>query len=387
MRLLILTSRFGSGYGMGYATYKEATALADLGHTITVVYCNPDPDITNYRDKRINFKHLSIKKTPFIGLAMFYFTVRSFFKKCINISDFDAIYIQSLEFGWVNFKKLKIPVFYFVRSTILGPQKVLRSEKTPVSLLGRAVRYLLVFLEKRCLRYSKVIFVKSRIMIDEISRLYRVNQDRVVVINGGIDIKDFSVLPRSAVIDLKNELGISLDSFVVLYAGRIVPQKGLRYLIEASFNLFPKFNFVVVIAGAGLSKSYTTKMKNLVEKSSYQEKFYFLDHIDQLKISSIFNLADCLVTPSLYEPFSMVNLQAAVLGKNIITTDAVGSIYLLADYKNIKIVEAGSLNAIADALQKLMLNTVKLDKASESFDFSCYSWHDVAKQLLKYFSK
>lgn len=385
MRLLILTARFGSGYGMGYATYKEATALAELGHTVTVVYCNPNPDITGYKDKRINYKHLSIKRKHVIGLTMFYFAVRSFFKNRVNLKDFDAIYIQSLEFGWINFKKLKIPVFYFVRSTILGPQKVICSENIPVSLLDRAVNRLLVFLEHRCLRYSKVVFVKSRIMIDEVSKLYGVNSDKMAVINGGVDVKDFSVLSKPALIDLKNKLGIPLGSFVVLYAGRIVPQKGLRYLVEASFKLFPRFNFVVVVAGASLNKVYTTKIKNLVAASSYQKKFYFLDHVNQLKISPIFNLADCLVLPSSYEPFGMVNLQAAFLGKNIITTDAVGSIDLLADYKNMKVVKADSSGALADALRELLLKPAQPDQSDRSFNFDCYSWYEVAKQLLEYF--
>ena len=51
----MFTSRFGFGYGMGYAAYKEAVALANLGHNITVVHCNRDKDLGSYLDPRITF--------------------------------------------------------------------------------------------------------------------------------------------------------------------------------------------------------------------------------------------------------------------------------------------------------------------------------------------
>lgn len=384
MKILMLTSRFGFGYGMGYAAYSEAIALTALGHYVTVIHCNRSSDIAQYNNPQITFFHLPIKRIPLVNFLIFSFKLRRLLKKSINFAEFDAIYIQSLEFGLADLAKIKLPIFYFARSTIIGPQKILLKEVGRASLLTRIVRYVLISLERRCMRYSKIIFVKSREMVREVSSLYHVNQDKIAIITGGINKSDFQTLDESLCVEFKNKLGIPLNEYVVLYAGRIVPQKGLIYLIEASLNLLRECNFVVVIAGADLNELYAAKVKRLLDNNIYQKAFYFLGHVDQLSMSLVLNSADCLVTPSLYEPFGMVNLQAAFLGKNIITTDVTGSVDLLANYKNIKIIKAGSTTAVELALREVIYT--KKQKNYSMTDFSRYSWSYVAGQLLRYFS-
>ena len=78
----MLTSRFGSGYGMGYSSYKEARCFADLNHDVTVVHCNPDID--DYFDKRIKFIHLPIKKIKFVDFILFYLALKRLIKR-INL--------------------------------------------------------------------------------------------------------------------------------------------------------------------------------------------------------------------------------------------------------------------------------------------------------------
>ncbi len=380
----MLTSRFGFGYGMGYAAYKEATALISLGHSVTVVHCYSDPDIVQFYDPRITIIYLPLKKIPLIGFLIFSFKLKKFFKEKINIEKFDSVYIQSLEFGLMDLARIKIPIFYYARSTMRGIQQTLRNEKVKTSLFRKIINLVLVALERRCMRYSKMTFVKSRRMVSEISSLYDINPNKLAVITGGIDNKDFQIQSESACKEFKQGLGIPLDVPVVLYAGRIVPQKGLINLIEASLNLLREINFVVIIAGANVSESYAAKVKRLLDSNIYQKSFYFLGHINQMDMSLVFNSADCLVTPSLYEPFGMVNLQAAFLGKNIITTDIAGSVDLLANYSKIKAVRAGSSTAIKVALKEVLLQKPKTDNLP--IDLSVYSWKSVAEQLSLHFS-
>ena len=126
------------------------------------------------------------------------------------------------------------------------------------------------------------------------------------------------------------------------------------------------------------------KVKCQVEDSTYKKSFYFLGHIDQREMSLVLNAADCLVTPSVYEPFGMVNLQAAFLNKIIITTDITGSADLLVNYKKMKIVHAGSSTAIESAMREVLSWKNQSDQAL--FDFRVHSWLKVAEQLTYYFS-
>lgn len=383
MKILMLTSRFGFGYGMGYSAYKEATALVSLGHSVTVVHCYSDPGIARFYDPQITLIYLPIRKAPLIGFLMYFFKLKKFINEKINIKNFDSVYIQSLEFGLLDFARIKTPIFYFARSTMMGLWSVLQKEGVRVSPFAKIIHLVLVALERRCMRHSKKIFVKSRGMVSEVSKLYDINPSKIAVVTGGIDEKDFHQLSESSCTEFKYKLGIPLDVSVVLYAGRVVPQKGLIYLVESSLDLLQEINFAVVVAGADINEPYAAKIKYLIDKSMYKKSFYFLGHINQLDMSSVFSSADCLVTPSLYEPFGMVNLQAAFLGKNIITTDVTGSVDLLSDYAKLKIIKAGSSAAIRSALKEILIQKPK--NVGLPIDLSFYSWKSVAEQLSEYF--
>ncbi len=380
----MLTSRFGFGYGMGYSSFKEAVALASLGHSITVVHCYSDPEMVHFYDQRIKFIFLPFSKMPLAGFLTYYFKLKKFINNEINIKDFDLIYIQSLEFGLLNLAKIKTPVFYFARSSMRGMQQALQNEGIKQSLLSKIVHLVLVALESRCMHYSRTIFVKSSKMFNEIHELYGINSNKLVVITGGIDNTDFQIESPSPCVEFKNKLKIPQNVPVVLYAGRIVPQKGLINLVEASLNLLREVNFIVLIAGSGINEVYVNKVKSLLDNSIYKNSFHFLGHINQMDMSLVLNSADCLVTPSLYEPFGMVNLQAAFLGKNIITTDRTGSIDLLVNYTKMQIVRAGSSADIELALKTVLL--AKSQTNGLTMDFDRYSWASVARQLSKHFA-
>ncbi|KKS42714.1 MAG: Glycosyl transferase, group 1 family protein [Candidatus Kuenenbacteria bacterium GW2011_GWA2_42_15] len=384
MKILILTSRFGFGYGMGYSAYKEAIALTLLGHSVTVVHCYSDPEIADFYDSRIKLIYLPMSKLPLVGFFTYFFKLNKAINEKIEIEDFDIVYIQSLEFGLLALARIKIPIFYYARSTIRGMRLAFQGKEVKTSFLSKITNLILITLECRCIRYSKMIFVKSYRMAREVCDLYGVGPKKLVVITGGIDDKDFQIQSELSCIEFKRKLKIPSDIPIVLYAGRIVPQKGLSYLVEASLKLLQEMNFVVIIAGANANEPYYAKVKHLIDNSIYRNSFYFLGHINQLDMSLVLNLADCLVTPSFYEPFGMINLQAAFLNKKIITTEVTGSVDLLANYEKIKIVRAGSSTAIELAMREVLL--LKSPTNQLPIDLSDYSWRSVAEQLLRYFS-
>ena len=384
MKILMFTSRFGFGYGMGYSAYKEASALVSLGHSVTMVHCYSNREMVSFYDPRITFIYSQINQAPLIGFLIYFFKLKKLINTKITIKDFDVVYIQSLEFGLLDLATVKIPIFYFARSTMRGMQQALQNENVKISLFSRVVNLVLVALEQRCMDYSKNIFVKSHKMAREVSNLYGVNFNKLAVISGGIDDKEFSIQSEASIVEFKHKFMIPTGVPIMLYAGRIVPQKGLEYLTKACLDLLKEINFIVVIAGANSNKSYYTKIKYLLNNSTHQKSFHFIGHIDQLNMSAVLNLADCLVTPSFYEPFGMVNLQAAFLNKKIITTEATGSVEILANYGEIKIVRAKSSADIELALREVL--SWKNKKNQTAIDFKMYSWQTVAEYLVRFFS-
>ncbi|MDD5527514.1 MAG: glycosyltransferase family 4 protein [Patescibacteria group bacterium] len=370
---------------MGYAAYKEATFFADFGNSVTVVHCYSNPEIAEFYDSRIKTIYLPIMKIPLIGFFVYYFKLKRFIKEKFRLQEFDLIYIQSLEFGLIDMKKIKIPIFYFARSTMIGLRKTLREEGIKKSFFNNIIHFILVYLEKRCMQYAKLIFVKSSVMAMEVRSLYHINSEKIVTITGGIDKENFKIDNAIANDNLKKRLSIPLSAKIVLYAGRIVPQKGLIYLVNAALQLLGNYDFIVVIAGSLEDKNYWRSINTLLENNIHKKSFYFLGHVNQMDMSSVFNIADCVVTPSLYEPFGMVNLQAAFLGKTVVTTDVTGSIDVLRDYDGLTVICPGSIEAIKDSLEKILV--INENKNVKFVDFNQYLWNNVSRKILEHFNK
>lgn len=228
---------------------------------------------------------------------------------------------------------------------------------------------------------SHKILVKSIQMKNEVCGLYNQRRSKIEVIQGGLDINSFSVV-KSDIPNLKKKFGIPLNKKVFMYAGRIVPQKGLRYFVKAALQLLKENSFIVVIIGEPTDQKYAHSVNEIIRKSSNADQFFTLGHVDQNDIPFVIACADCLVSPSLYEPFGMVNLQAAALGKWIITTSRTGAREVLQNYSQLRITEPNNIRSLTNAMREVLLDQ---DHSSiHPFDEQ-YSWRTVVERLQKVF--
>ena len=69
------------------------------------------------------------------------------------------------------------------------------------------------------------------------------------VVKNGIDIDKFNKkLSEKEKTVIRNELGINNEAFIILYVGRIIPEKGISELIEA-INIINNDNVVLLLIG------------------------------------------------------------------------------------------------------------------------------------------
>jgi glycosyltransferase involved in cell wall biosynthesis len=322
-------------------------------------------------------------RKPILEIIDYFFKLRKFSIEN-NLNNYDVIYIQSLEFGLLNFSKIKVPVYYFSRSTIIGIVDCYRRYGIKLNFTKRLVNKILIILEKMVLRHCQKVFVKSGLMARELSEFYDVENTKIDVITGGIDKKDFNDEFSEDQLDgLRKKYGIASGEKVFVYAGRIVPQKGLSYLIEALEVLGDESDFRLLVAGSVVNLGYYSSILNLLNKNKLNDKVLFIGHIDQFEMNMVLGVAAGVISPSLYEPFGMINIQAAVLKKVIITTTAVGSNEILKGYEKMIVVNPGSAAELAEAIKSVKpLYDMKSEK-----DFYNYSWKKVSDKLLSIFQK
>ena len=148
------------------------------------------------------------------------------------------------------------------------------------------------------------------------------------------------------------ELGISTEAPVILFAGRLAPQKGLKDLIDALDLLqHVQPGTVTLIAGDGplrLALESRARSFELLQTG----RIRFLGHRED--VPALLAASDLLVLPSYYEGLPNVVLEAMNQGKPVVATDAPGTNELVVDNETGLLVPMGQPKALAKALRDLV---------------------------------
>ena len=144
---------------------------------------------------------------------------------------------------------------------------------------------------------------------------------------------------------------------VILYLSRIVPYKGLDYLVKAFAKLEKEVsNACLLIGGAG---SFEEEVKILAKELNVKN-IHFLGRIDKEKIGFYYSICDVFVLPSTFrdydaECWGLVLNEAMSFGKPVISTTATGGAYdLIRNGANGFRVKHGDSEELYTALKKIL---------------------------------
>ena len=177
--------------------------------------------------------------------------------------------------------------------------------------------------EKTAYLAADAVIGVSHGMKDDILRSYpQIDPDKVHVIHNGLDLSDWALpTDQEAVSHTLTKYGIDPDLPTVVFVGRITRQKGLPHFLQAVKQI-PASTQVVLCAGAPDTKEIEKKVRQLVDQLSGQRSGIvwienMMPHDDLVHILSS---ADVFVTPSIYEPMGIVNLEAAAMELPVVGT-------------------------------------------------------------------
>ena len=141
----------------------------------------------------------------------------------------------------------------------------------------------------------------------------------------GIDLERFY---HATPIDRKT-LGFKEDDFIVVYSGRINPEKGVKELIQAFAKLHDYPNIKLLIIGSSVygnnknNDPFITELQK--ESKKVTNSITFTGFIPYEQIPSYLAMADTAIIPSMWEdPFPTTVLEAMASGLPIIATNSGG---------------------------------------------------------------
>ncbi|MDJ0646047.1 MAG: glycosyltransferase family 4 protein [Flavobacteriaceae bacterium] len=119
----------------------------------------------------------------------------------------------------------------------------------------------------------------------------------------------------------KRELGLHDNDFVFGFVGRLVDRKGINELYEA-FNRLYSANDKLKLVIVGPIEMEQIADKTLIDKMNSHKGIIMTGR--QLDVPLYLSLMDVFVLPAWWEGFGNVLIQAAAMGKPIISTDVTG---------------------------------------------------------------
>jgi glycosyltransferase involved in cell wall biosynthesis len=170
----------------------------------------------------------------------------------------------------------------------------------------------LVTLEKKGAATADLVITVSEAMRQELKGI-GVSEEKIRVCYHGVDSEFFdpSKIDPGRLEKLREKYGLGVNDTLILFIGRLEPVKGVIQLIQAMPKVLEKHpRAKLIMVGKG-------SLECLVRSEANRLGFLTLvtDFIDQEAKAYHYALADLCVFPSLYEPFGIVALEAAAMGK------------------------------------------------------------------------
>jgi len=261
---------------------------------------------------------------------------------------YDLVHTHSSKAGFVGRRAAWCAGVPGVIHTVHG--FAFHEESSPVSVWAYSS------LERMAARWCHRIVTVSNYHREWALRLRIGNHSQLVAIPNGIsEERVLANRPRELV---RRSWTVSDDELVLLSTGRLAPQKGLEYLIEAVPILAARLGrrFRIVIAGEGPLKESLNARAHLL---GVQDRVHFLGF--QQNVGDLLGAADMVVLPTQREGLSIALLEAMAAGKPIVTTDIGSNCEATRNGDGALLVPAKNPSALAKAVIRLVEDPLKAE--------------------------
>ena len=213
-------------------------------------------------------------------------------------------------------RKREVPIVstgHAYPDNITGQLKLLAPIKKPLDVILRA--YMASFLKN-----SEYATMPTEMAIEDLvpkdRRKFKV---KIEAISNGIDLSRFQFGPRPET-EFYEKYGLPSDKKIVLYVGRVDPEKSIEVAMRAFLKMRERKNDVcMVVVGDGIDKS---RLEEFARKSDYADDVYFMGRIMGDDLIKFYRAGDVFVTASETETQGLVLIEAAAMKLPIVAVDA-----------------------------------------------------------------
>lgn len=200
------------------------------------------------------------------------------------------------------------------------------------------LKKIVTFLYKVALKNAKVIFFENvenqKIMLD----LNIVKRTNSCVLNGaGVNLEEYFFCEYPAE-----------DEIRFLFIGRVMKEKGIDELLEVAKKIKKQYSNIYFDIVGPLEDDYKMQIEEFVEQD------VIVYHGYQKDVKPYIEKCHCFVLPSYHEGMANTLLEAAAMGRPLITSNIHGCLEAVEEGKNGYLVEAKSVESLFIQMEKFI---------------------------------
>lgn len=340
--VVLLKSRSNNHGGLEKYASRIGKAFLERGSRVTILTSGKIPP-----DSEIPL--IAIKPLPwpaFLRMEQFDWFVRSWLKK--NPAD--------LVFGMDrNRNQTHIRAGNGVHAAYLNSRLLTEGRRKVFFCRINPLHRKILELEKAAFENPKLqkLFTNSHMVRNQVLERYAIDPAKIQVIHNGVEWNEME-LPFSSWQEKREEglkkFFLNPDHFHLLFIGNGYLRKGLDRLLLALAELKNEPFHLSVIGKDNQMDLYRAKAVQM----GLKDRVHFFGPSEEIHL--FYQLADCLVIPSFYDPFANVTVEALAMGLFVISSKHNGGHEVLTKDNGTVIEDLLSTDAFVQALQTAMKN-------------------------------
>lgn len=239
---------------------------------------------------------------------------------------------------------------------------------------GFATKYI-KFGEKIAVKYADEIIVLSKNVQKYFKDTY--GRNTTFISNG---VNEPEILENKIITE---KYGLKKDDYI-LFLGRIVPEKGIHYLIDA-FNELNTTKKLVIAGGASDTNTYYLELK---EKAKNNSNIIFTGFVQGEELQELYSNAYIYCLPSDVEGMPLSLLEAMSYGNCCLTSDIDECSEVLQD-KGVTF-KKSNVKDLSKRLQELLNNKLKVQEFktnAQKYVLNNYNWDYIVDETLNIYGK